>query len=274
MLQQRQKIIGMLFFDGQDRFHQPLSGDVTFAQPAHDLLVARYGNTFGQPDAHHDRVHGGLGLSWPGYRSTMTSPYVLPDLSYEYDALEPWCPAETLHLHHGKHHAAYVKGANDAADALQNVDPANARLLAALRRDLTFNVSGHVLHSLFWKSLAPTTSGAPAEALAATIAASFGSQDRMIDLLKAACMGVQGSGWGAVIYDSMSKTLRIAQLHDHQGEVVPNSTVLTVVDIWEHAYYLKYRNERAGWVTAVLDHLNWTHMGLRLEAASQALIPT
>lgn len=202
-----------------------------------------------------------------------TSPYVLPDLGYGYDALEPWCPAETLHLHHDKHHAAYVKGANEAAEGLAKVDPANAPLLGALQRNLTFNVSGHVLHSLFWKSLTPDGGSTPSAELQAQIAASFGTQARMLELLKAACMGVQGSGWGAIIYESTSKSIKIDQLHDHQGEVVPNSTLLTAVDVWEHAYYLKYRNERAGWVDTVLQHLDWAHMSLRLEAASHALIP-
>ncbi len=204
----------------------------------------------------------------------MTStPYVLPTLDYGYDALEPWCPAETLHLHHDKHHAAYVKGANEAADGLQSVDPGDARLVAALQRNLTFNVSGHVLHSLFWRSLSPDEAGAPSAELEGQIREHFGSLARMLDLLRAACMGVQGSGWGAVIYDSTSKSLKINQLHDHQGDVVANSTLLTVVDVWEHAYYLKYRNERAGWVDAVLGHLDWSHMALRLESAVHAAIP-
>lgn len=203
----------------------------------------------------------------------MTDRYFLPELPYSYDALEPWCPAETLHLHHAKHHAAYVRGANEAAVALDAIDPADSYRLAGVQAALTFNLGGHVLHSLFWQNLSPHSTP-PSGALAAQITTDFGSPARLHDLLTAASMGVQGSGWGALMYDSTSGTLRAAVLRVHQHELVAGTTVLAVVDVWEHAYYLTYRNDRAAWVQSVIDHLDWQTVARRFAVARQKISPT
>ncbi|MHB1090797.1 MAG: superoxide dismutase [Ilumatobacteraceae bacterium] len=203
----------------------------------------------------------------------MTDRYTLPDLPYGYDALEPWCPAETLHLHHGKHHAAYVHGANEAAVALDAMDPADTYQLAGAQTALTFNLGGHVLHSLFWLNLSPDIAP-PSGVLATQINTDFGSMARLHDLLTAACMGVQGSGWGALMYDSVSGTLRATALRDHQHELVAGTTVLAVVDVWEHAYYLTNQNDRAAWVQSVIDHLDWQTVARRFTVASKKISPT
>lgn len=197
----------------------------------------------------------------------MTDRYSLPKLKYGYDALEPWCPAETLNLHHTKHHAAYVHGANEAAESLDVIDPADAYRFAGAQTALTFNLGGHVLHSLFWLNLSPQVAS-PSGTLATRINTDFGSMTRLHDLLTAVSMGVQGSGWGALMYDSVSGTLRTAALHDHQHELVAGTTVLAVIDVWEHAYYLTNRNDRASWVKAVIDHLDWTNIAGRFAVAS------
>jgi superoxide dismutase, Fe-Mn family len=199
----------------------------------------------------------------------MTDLYALPDLPYSYDALEPWCPAETLELHHKKHHAAYVLGANDAAEALGAVDPSDALLLGGIQTALTFNLGGHVLHSLFWTSMCPTKSP-PTGALADQIGADFGSLDVLTTQLAAACKGVQGSGWGVISFHPVDRKLHVGQMHDHQQQLIPDTTLLAVIDVWEHAYYLKYRNERASWVGAVIEHLDWTAIGSRFETISMA----
>ena len=203
----------------------------------------------------------------------MIDRYSLPDLPYSYDALDPWCPAETLHLHHGKHHAAYVHGANKAAAALGVIDPADTYQLAGTQAALTFNLGGHVLHSLFWLNLSPDITS-PSGALAAQISTDFGSPARLHDLLTAASMGVQGSGWGALVYDSVGGTLRAAALRDHQHELVAGTTVLAVIDVWEHAYYLTNRNDRATWVQSVIEHLNWENIAGRFAVASEKIGPT
>lgn len=203
----------------------------------------------------------------------MIDQYALPDLPYGYDALEPWCPAETLHLHHAKHHAAYVRGANEAAAALGVIDPSDSYRLAGAQAALTFNLGGHVLHSLFWLNLSPDITS-PTGVLAAQINIDFGSTARLHDLLTAVSMGVQGSGWGALMYDSTSGTLRAAALRVHQHELVAGTTVLAVIDVWEHAYYLTYRNDRAAWVQSVIDHLDWRTVAGRFTVARQQISPT
>ena len=200
----------------------------------------------------------------------MNDRYTLPELSFAYDGLEPWCSAETLHVHHLKHHAAYVAGANEASDELATVDPNDTVRLAGLQAALTFNLSGHLLHSLFWTSLSVDTTR-PHGPLQLQIVADFGSEARFHDLLTAACMGVHGSGWGALAYDSSSGNLRVEGLHDHHHGIVPQSTLLAVVDVWEHAYYLGYRNDRATWVDATIEHLDWSGIEARFDRVATTL---
>lgn len=186
----------------------------------------------------------------------MTELYTLPDLPYSYDALAPWCPAETLKLHHGKHHATYVKEANAAAELLTKVDPSDEAKLGALQATFAFNLSGHLLHSLFWTSVRPE-SGRPSADFMARIKADFGSLERFTAMFSSACVKVQGSGWGAIIVDPATGVLRVGSILNHANGVVPGSQLLAVVDVWEHAYYLTHKNDRATWVGAAIDHLNW-----------------
>jgi Fe-Mn family superoxide dismutase len=190
----------------------------------------------------------------------------LPPLPYAYDALEPWCSAETLHLHHDKHHKAYVDGANEAAQALSEIDPAETAKLSGLRANLEFNLGGHVLHSLFWKSLTPVPMKIPS-ALDKRIAADFGSLERATSLLQAACMGVKGSGWGVLAFDPTYDRLHIAAMEDHHREVAPGLVNLGVIDVWEHAYYLVHKNDRAGWAKLAIEHLDWEGVDMRLKEA-------
>jgi Fe-Mn family superoxide dismutase len=201
----------------------------------------------------------------------MTAHLVLPELAFAYDALEPWCSAETLHLHHDKHHRAYVDGANAAAEALATVDPKDAHTLAGIRTALEFNTAGHVMHSLFWETLAPVPTP-KSEHLERQVARDFGSWERFEQLFIAACTGVQGSGWGALAVDPASGTLTLGGVHDHQNQLVPNSSLIAVIDVWEHAYYLDHRNDRPGWAKAALAHLDWTKISARFEAMSGAMI--
>lgn len=205
-----------------------------------------------------------------GIRTFVNDQYTLPKLAYGYDDLEPWCSAETLHLHHLKHHAAYVAGANEATEELDAIDPNDTARLAGLQAALTFNLSGHVLHSLFWTSVSPRATR-PHGPLQKKIASDFGSETRFHELLTATCMGVHGSGWGALSYDSLSGKLRIEGLHDHHHDMVPQSTLLAVVDVWEHAYYLGYHNDRAAWVDATVEHLDWPSIEARFATVATTL---
>ena len=198
--------------------------------------------------------------------------YLLPDLPYAYDSLEPWCDATTLQLHHTKHHQSYVDGANAAVEALTSIDPDDAMKLHGARSALTFNLGGHVLHSLFWENLAPTsaTSSAPSAALAERVQRDLGGPERFRKLFVATCKGVQDSGWGALVHDAIADRLVVTGLHDHHNDLVPDTTILAVVDVWEHAYYLTHRNDRVAWVEAAFDHLDWNTVSARLEAATAA----
>ena len=200
-----------------------------------------------------------------GSQLSMTDRYTLPTLPYAYDALDPWCPAETLHLHHAKHHAAYVHGANESAAQIDVIDPSDSYRLAGVQAAFNFNLGGHVLHSLFWPNLSPDKTS-PTGLLADQILADFGSVARFHEMLTAVSVGVPGSGWGALVYDTTSGTLRTTALRDHQHELVAGTEVLALVDVWEHAYYLTNHNDRAAWVQSVIEHLDWEIIAARFTA--------
>jgi len=194
--------------------------------------------------------------------------YTLPPLPYDYDALEPWCAATTMELHHDKHHRAYVDGANTALEALAQADPENKPLVAGLRDDLTFQLGGHVMHSLFWENLTPEMAP-PAAGLRQPLDEQFGSFERFTDLFVNAAVGVKGSGWAVLAMDPVGGRLSIGALRDHHVDLVPSSTLLAVLDVWEHAYYLQYQNRRADWVKAAVDHIDWACVADRYDQAMQ-----
>ncbi|HET9658374.1 MAG TPA: superoxide dismutase [Kineosporiaceae bacterium] len=200
--------------------------------------------------------------------------YVLPNLPYGYAALEGVITAEVLHLHHDKHHAAYVTGANTTLDKLAAARAANNYdALVGLEKTLAFNLSGHVLHSIFWMNLGPYGGGRPLGALADAINGSFGSFDAFMAQLTTATTGVQGSGWGALVYDPMSRRLLVEQIYDHQGNVGFGTIPLLVFDAWEHAYYLQYKNVRADWVKKLWDIVNWNDVAHRYASARKWNFP-
>ena len=193
--------------------------------------------------------------------------YTLPDLPYDYGALEPHVSGKIMQLHHDKHHRAYVTGANTALDALAE---ARARddfsRTAALERSLAFNVSGHVLHSLFWQNLAPRAGGEPTGALADQIARDFGGFSRFRAELNSAAATIMGSGWAALTWDPLSKRLLTAQIHDHQNEITQGGVPILVLDAWEHAYYLQYGPEKKTYFEAIWNVWNWADAGRRFES--------
>jgi Fe-Mn family superoxide dismutase len=196
--------------------------------------------------------------------------YALPDLTYDYGALEPHISGQIMELHHSKHHAAYITGANTA---LEKLDEARSNddfgLITMLEKNLAFHTSGHVLHSLFWNNLSPSGGDRPAGALAQAIDRDFGSFDAFKNQLSNATNSVQGSGWGALAYEPASGKLVVQQIYDHQGNVVVGSAPLLVIDAWEHAYYLQYKNVRADFVKAIWNIVNWQDVASRYEALQQ-----
>lgn len=199
----------------------------------------------------------------------MSERYTLPPLPYDPAALEPWCNAETVLLHHDRHHAAYVAGANRALGALQ-LARANDQWgsINQLEADLSFHVSGHVLHSLFWNNLTPGAADRPEGELAAAIDDSFGDFETFRSQFTHTANAVQGSGWAALAWEPVGQCLVIEQIHDHQSTSAQGVELLLVCDVWEHAYYLQYRNVRADWTEAFWHLVNWRDVEERLVGTS------
>jgi superoxide dismutase, Fe-Mn family len=194
--------------------------------------------------------------------------YVLPDLEYDYGALEPHISAKIMQLHHDKHHKAYVDGANKALEQLQEArQKGSFDVVGPLERTLAFNVSGHVLHSIFWRNLAPKGGGRPSGELAQTLDRHFGSFDAFKQQLSKTAATIPGSGWAALMWDTLSQQLVITQIHDHQSSTIQGAVPLMVLDAWEHAYYLQYFNEKVKFFDAVWNLWNWNDIGQRLADA-------
>jgi Fe-Mn family superoxide dismutase len=191
--------------------------------------------------------------------------YSLPPLPYSADALEPLLSRELLELHHDAHHAAYVKGANDTLEKLDDARSSGRfEHIGQLEKSLAFNVSGHVLHSLLWRNLTPGGGNEPAGELATALQQHFGSFKAFKAQLPAAAATVQGSGWGALSWEPLGQRLLVEQVFDHQGNTGNGTVPIMVVDMWEHAYYLQYRNRKAAWLEAFWQLVNWTDVAERL----------
>ncbi len=197
--------------------------------------------------------------------------YVLPDLDYDYGALEPHISAKIMELHHDKHHLAYVNGANQALEGLKEAqETKNFARVAALEHALAFNLSGHILHALFWKNLSPHGGGRPEGALAQAIDRDFGSFEGLKGQFTNAAMTTMGSGWAALVWDPAGKRLMTTEIHDHQSETTTGSTPIMVLDAWEHAYYLQYHNDKARFFEAIWNVWNWKDIAARFERAKAA----
>jgi Fe-Mn family superoxide dismutase len=191
-------------------------------------------------------------------------PYLLPELGYDYSALEPHYSARMLELHHDKHHQAYVDGVNTTLEKLSGARAADdLGTIVGLEKALAFNLSGHVLHTLLWKNLSPDGGDRPSGELAAAIDEYFGSFDAFRKQLSTSAASVQGSGWGALTWEPLGERLFIEQIYDHQGNVGQGGVPLLVIDAWEHAYYLQYENRRPDYVDAIWNVIDWTDVAAR-----------
>jgi Fe-Mn family superoxide dismutase len=194
--------------------------------------------------------------------------YTLPELPYEYSALEPHISGQIIQLHHDKHHNAYVQGANQT---LEKLEAARANedfgSIVGLEKTLAFNLSGHVLHSIYWRNMSPSGGGEPSGALADSIANEFSSFKAFKAQLTQATNTVQGSGWGVLAWDPLGRRLLTEQVYDHQSNIGQGAVPLLVIDSWEHAYYLQYQNVKADYVTAFWNLVDWSDVSSRFEAA-------
>ena len=192
--------------------------------------------------------------------------YELPELPYDYAALEPHYSAEVLELHHDKHHKAYVDGANTTFEKLGEArDSGDFGTINQLEKNMAFHLSGHVLHSLLWNNMSPDGGGEPEGELAAAVKESFGSYDALRAQISEAANNVQGSGWAALSWEPLSSRLIVEQVYDHQGNVGQGGPPLLALDMWEHAYYLQYKNVKKDWVEAYWNLVNWPDVASRFE---------
>ncbi|GAA1728592.1 superoxide dismutase [Microbacterium paludicola] len=196
--------------------------------------------------------------------------YTLPDLPYDYAALEPHISGKIMELHHDKHHAVYVAGANTALEQLaaarESGDFANVN---KLEKDLAFHLGGHTNHTIFWNNLSPNGGGEPEGELAAAIADQFGSFAAFQAHFAAVANGIQGSGWSVLAWDAIGQRLSIFQLFDQQANVPLGVTPLLMLDMWEHAFYLDYLNVKAEYVKAFWNIANWQDVSARFTAARE-----
>ena len=194
--------------------------------------------------------------------------YTLPELRYDYSALEPHISGKIMELHHDKHHAAYVKGANAALDRLAEArDKGRFEDIGALEKALAFNLSGHVLHSVFWENMAPKAGGRPQGELASAIDEEFGSFEVLQKQVNAVAATIMGSGWAALVWEPLGKKLLVTQIYDHQSNLAQAGTPLLVLDAWEHAFYLQYENRKTEFFDAVWNVWNWEDVAARFQAA-------
>ena len=184
--------------------------------------------------------------------------YTLPELQYDYSALEPHISGKIMELHHDKHHAGYVKGANDTLEKLGEArEKEDFTRLASMEKALAFNLSGHVLHSLFWQNLTPKGGGEPKGELGEQIRKDFGGFTAFKRQLTEAASTIMGSGWGAVVWEPLAGRLLTTQIYDHLSNLAQAGVPILVLDAWEHAYYLQYENRKTDFFQAVWNIWNW-----------------
>ena len=194
--------------------------------------------------------------------------YTLPDLPYDYAALEPSISGRIMELHHSKHHNTYVTALNQTIEKLAAArEGGDFGAIVGLEKTLAFNLGGHVNHSIFWKNLSPDGGDKPSGELAAAIDDSFGSFDAFQAHFTAAATTIQGSGWAILGWDVLGSRLLVHQLYDQQAQLPAGQIPVVMLDMWEHAFYLQYRNVKPDYVKAWWNVVNWTDAEARFTAA-------
>jgi Fe-Mn family superoxide dismutase len=194
--------------------------------------------------------------------------YSLPDLAYDYAALDPHIVGEIMELHHSKHHAAYVAGANTALEKMAEArDKGDFVTVPMLEKNLAFHLGGHINHSIFWTNMSPDGGDKPTGELASAIDEFFGSFDGFRGHFEATANSIQGSGWSILAWDILGEKLIIVQLYDQQGNVPVGIIPLLMLDMWEHAFYLQYKNVKADYVKAWWNVVDWGNIQDRFRNA-------
>lgn len=194
--------------------------------------------------------------------------YSLPDLPYDYGALEPHISGQIMELHHSKHHQTYVNGTNTALEQMEEARASDKlETVNLLQKNLAFNLAGHVNHTVFWNNMSPEGGDRPDGELGSAIDEFFGSFDGFRSHFTAAALGIQGSGWSILAWESLGQRLVIEQLYDHQGNLAAGTVPLLMLDMWEHAFYLQYKNVKPDYVAAYWNIVNWADVAARFASA-------
>lgn len=198
--------------------------------------------------------------------------YTLPELPYGYDDLEPYISGEIMRLHHQRHHNSYVNGANAALEKLEKHLAGEIQVdVKAVLRDFSFNYAGHVMHTIFWPNMAPEGKGGgtPGGRVGDLVNRYFGGFEKFKDLFTQVAAKVEGVGWGVLAIDPLTSELRVLQVEKHNLLMTAGLVPVLVIDVWEHAYYLQYKNKRADYIKAWWNVVNWDDVDKRVEKALQ-----
>ncbi len=191
--------------------------------------------------------------------------HVLPQLPYAYNALEPFYDEQTVRLHHDMHHKAYVDGLNNAeAKLAEAIEKGDFGLIKHIERELAFHGAGHILHTIFWENMKPDGGGPAGGAVGELIDRDFGGFDNFKKLFSASAAAVEGSGWTILACNPVFEKLVVLQAEKHQDLTQWGAVPLLIIDVWEHAYYLKYQNKRAAWIEAWWNLVNWEDVNRRV----------
>jgi Fe-Mn family superoxide dismutase len=195
--------------------------------------------------------------------------YTLPELPYDYGALDPFISGKIMELHHSKHHNTYVTGLNTAIEKLEEARATDSfGAIAGIEKNLSFNLGGHINHSIFWKNLSPDGGDKPTGELAAAIDEHFGSFDKFRAHFEQVALTIQGSGWAILAWDTLGQKLLVVQLYDQQSNIPATLIPIAQLDMWEHAFYLDYLNVKADYVKAWWNIVNWADAQERFTAAT------
>lgn len=195
-----------------------------------------------------------LCLDW-----SMNKYYYLPNLPYDKNGLDPVISPEQLTIHYKKHHAKYVDQSNELSEKLSE-SPQDPKEISS---KLAFNLGGHILHSLFWENLMPTNLDQDFDSNG-ILAKQFENKEKIIDQIKSIGNSIEGSGWVALFYDCMSDRCLFGNIGNHNLNIYPTLNIILVIDVWEHAYYLDYQNNRAEYLEKICTMINWTEVEKRL----------
>ncbi|WHZ01593.1 superoxide dismutase [Neobacillus sp. YX16] len=216
----------------------------------------------------------GVGSIWVEKKTVPPGGHTLPELPYAYNALEPYILEEIMRLHHDKHHRSYVDGLNKAEMNLKKArDNNDFSLIKHWSRELAFHGSGHYLHTIFWKNMIPKGGGSPQGLLKREIENYFGSFDKFKKQFSEAAKQVEGVGWAILVWSPRARHLEILQSERHMLLTQWDTIPLLVLDVWEHAYYLQYKNKRAEYVDNWWNLVNWNDVEMRFDKASEIKWP-